>query len=99
MLKMLGAVDGLFLVSLLPFCDLKNQIWMGKGVFIFQRCLNVRSIESIETIDSSLHYRYCYGYFIFTIDPSLSPHKHRDASIVRCIVTPLLCMHKTNYRK
>ena len=40
MLKMLGAVGGLFLVSFLPliYCDLENQINLdGKKVSIFQR--------------------------------------------------------------
>ena len=40
-------------------------------------------METIETTNSSLHYRNCYRYFIFTIDPSLSQHEHRDASIAR----------------
>ena len=42
----------------------KNQdvkILCGVGRYIvFQRSQNVRSIETIKTIDSLLHYRDCY---------------------------------------
>ena len=55
------------------YCDLKNQRWVKKGAFIFHRGQNVRSIETIKTIDSSLHYGYCYQCFIFaSTDLSLS---------------------------
>ena len=38
---------------------------MGKkGAFIFQRSQNVTSIETIKTINSSLHYHDCYQCFI-----------------------------------
>ena len=45
---------------------------MGKtGAFIFHKSQNVRSIETIKTIDSSLLDGDCYQCFIFAID--LSP--------------------------
>ena len=49
---------------------------MEKSVFIFQ---NVRSIATIETIDSLLHY-----YNIIDIDVSFSPliHRYRSINIV-----------------
>ena len=34
---MLGAVGGLLLLSFLPFCDLENQIWVGKKVSLFSK--------------------------------------------------------------
>ena len=39
MLKMLGAVGELFLVSFLPFCDLENQIWVAKRCLYFPKKL------------------------------------------------------------
>ena len=46
---------------------------MGEtGALISLKNQNVRSIETVETIDSSLHYGDCYQCFIFAIDLSLS---------------------------
>ena len=61
-----------FFVTFIETLKIKSG-WQ-KGVFIFQRSSNVRSVQTIETIDSLLHYRNCCQCFIFTINPSLSQH-------------------------
>ena len=60
---------------------LKIKSGWKKGVFIFQRSKNVRSIRTIETIDSSLHYRNCYRCFIFTIDIAALTSRFIDSSM------------------
>ena len=53
---------------------------MGKKKvpLFFQKSQNVRRMETIETIDSSLHYHDCYQHVLFL----LSIHGYHSINIV-----------------
>ena len=83
MLKMLGAVGGLFLVSFLPLIIVTLKIkliWMEKKVSLLSK--EVKILEVYKLSKLSIVRSNCYRCFIFTIDPSLSQHHQRDSSIV-----------------